>query len=855
MKRTLLFFSFLPHFLLAQYHFDFENGFVKPFLQVPPERWEIATGEAISGSFSLHHSYDNPESGTDYCLFRHDPLRDSDSISFSFRVRHMYAPSSANNWQVALLADFKGRITGGLVLGVNFTGSDDLVSLWKVTEENIEKIGSTMINYQEQAGVGKAPGFRFEWRKEGYIRLFFTPDPDNQPEVLTGVFPLDSLPGGRNLVIRYNYSAARDRGLWMDELKLEGRFIPDIIAPSVTGVKVSDPFHLRVCFSEEILNPDPGSFVLTGLNYNNGTGIGPDSLLFGPGYLLLGFSIPIPNRIGMGLKVTGICDGDRNCLSDTILCFMRNQPEWGDLVFTEIMYDPVPVVRLPDEEYLEIYNRSAYSVEMEGCWWEVEERKKEFSSLIVEPGSFLLLTGIALPNRGGVVKLCSREGVLIHATRYSVPWKGPGWKAEGGWSLESPDPDMVCINQDLWEFSTDPTGGTPGRINSNHSELEDRDPPQLLYVGIRENNTLRVKYSEPVRFSTENWSRIMIVPGQISPDSVAVVMPLSEEMDLFFDEDFPERQIFELHLPEMADCAGNVSGHERIRAGKPGIPRYGDIIINEIMYDPVEGNPEFIELFNVSDQCIDIRCLSLDVVKREMPPEKPLPLSGHSRIVAPGDYLVVSASTGRLMEAYFLELTGCWLEMEMMPGLLNSGGTIYLTDRSGMILDVAHFGDHLQLDLLDDSQGISLERVSADRPGSDPANWHSAASIEGYATPGKENSQSVAGLENGFEEPLTIEPKVFSPDNDGYEDLLQILITAGAGEWVVRLLITDLAGNPVRHLANNHIVGPLSTYTWDGERDDQTMVTEGIYVIHLWGYQPDTGKRWSRKATAGVIYR
>ncbi len=855
MKRTLLFFSFLPQILLGQYHLDFENGSEEPFQQMPPERWEVTPGEAISGSLSLHHSYDNPESGTDYCFFRHDPLQDPDPISFSFRVRHMYAPSSVNNWQVALLADFSDKITGGLVLGVNFTGSDDLVSLWEVREEHIEKIGSTLINYQDQVGVELAPRFRLAWQREGYVRLFFTPDPENQPEVLSGVFPLDSLPGGRNLVIRYNYSAARDRGLWMDDLSLEGRFIPDTIAPLVTGVEVSDPRHLQIFFSEEILKPGPGSFLLTGLNYNHGTGIVPDSVVYGSDYVLLGFPLPIPNRNRMEIDVSGIFDSDMNYLSDTLLFFMRDRPEWGDLVFTEIMYDPDPVVSLPNEEYLEIYNRSVYSVEMEGCWLEVGTRKKEFAPFTFEPGRFLLVTGITLPNSGAIVKLCSSEGTLIHAIRYRVPWKGPEWKAEGGWSLESPDPEIVCIDPDLWEFSSDPRGGTPGSINSNHTELEDGANPQLLYLGFTGKSTIRVTYSEQVRFNAENTGLIKVVPGLSSPDSVVAVWPLSDELDLFFSEDFPDKQIFELYLPGIADCAGNMSGNEKIRFAKPGIPRFGEVIINEIMYDPVDGNPEFIELRNVSDQCFDVHSLSLDVEKDDTSPEMPVPIYDRSRILAPGDYLVVSASTGRLLEAYCLEAPGCCLEMGMMPGLLNSGGIIYLTDRSGTILDMAHFGDHLHMDLLGDSRGISLERISADRPGSDPENWHSAASIEGYATPGRENSQSLSDPTADPEKILTVEPMVFSPDNDGYQDLLQILIAAGRGEWVVRLLITDMAGNPVRQLANNHIVGPQATYTWDGESDDETMVSEGLYVIHLWGYQPDTGKKWNRKTGVGVIYR
>ena len=125
-----------------------------------------------------------------------------------------------------------------------------------------------------------------------------------------------------------------------------------------------------------------------------------------------------------------------------------------------------------------------------------------------------------------------------------------------------------------------------------------------------------------------------------------------------------------------------------------------------------------------------------------------------------------------LRDAYGLVESGQWVEVEGLPGLKNSSGVIYLTDRAGQVVDRAVYSDAMHLELLDDPMGISLERVSVERSGIDPDNWHSAASISGYATPGSKNSQSADLLESG--KLLRVDPEVFSPDNDGYQDLLQI---------------------------------------------------------------------------------
>ena len=64
------------------------------------------------------------------------------------------------------------------------------------------------------------------------------------------------------MVIRYQYSSARDRGLWIDDIRLTGNFISDSTAPAITGVKVIGPHRVKVDFSEKIEIPLPESFVL-----------------------------------------------------------------------------------------------------------------------------------------------------------------------------------------------------------------------------------------------------------------------------------------------------------------------------------------------------------------------------------------------------------------------------------------------------------------------------------------------------------------------------------------------------------------------------------------------------------------
>ena len=144
-RWVFIIFSLLPHLLFGQWHFDFEIDSVSAselcpgtgWEQVPEGRWNCSTADALAGEFSLKHEFDNPESGVDFLVYSHDRIDPNDSVLFSFRIRHGYTPSSANSWQIAFGAEFSPEsqlVQKGIVVGVNFLASDDLVKIWNFVD-------------------------------------------------------------------------------------------------------------------------------------------------------------------------------------------------------------------------------------------------------------------------------------------------------------------------------------------------------------------------------------------------------------------------------------------------------------------------------------------------------------------------------------------------------------------------------------------------------------------------------------------------------------------------------------------------------------------------------------------------
>ncbi len=866
MLRILLFLlAVSPQILWSQYHFDFEGGLGSAegkdpgwsLEQVPAGRWDGDSVNPILGNCSLHHAYDNPGPGCDFFMIHHDPFAGGDSLSLTFRVRHGYPPSSSNNWQVAILASLD--LADGIIVGVNWQEPDDLVKIWKAKGGELREVCASSFNYQKSVGTDEAHLFRVTWQNSGLLTLFHRDESPGSLLTQIGSGPSGTLPEGRSLVIRYEYSAAQDRKLWLDEIMLNGHFVADTIPPIITGWEFEEKQGIALLLSERIILPPRVSFLLcpadkSGSPLSSGCQE-PDSIVLREGALELLFSNPVPNREPQVLLVHGMQDENGNCMPDTLLEVMRNEPQWGDVVINEVMVDPEPRAGEFLDEYLELFNRSDYPIHMEGWKLWVGEREYEMadSAFLLLPGDYFLVSGVALPNRGAPLSICTREGVPVHAATYRIPFEGPDWKAGGGWSLEATDPGLYCSTSELWQFSTDSRGGTPGALNSVDERLDDLETPVCLYLGFGDNGSIYVQFSEPVCLGEESTGELVIQPGGAVTDSVVRSTPFGDRYTCYFPAGILARERFRLEFPGVSDCVGNLSGAMELESGAAALPGYSSVVINEIMYDPEQGRPEYIELFNPSSKCYDLQELAMDVVAEGDLPDRFTFLSDHSRILVPGDHVVVTRDIRHLRAAYGLGVSGSWVEVEDLKSLPNGGGWIYLTDRSGNTVDRVGFNDQMHMEGIDETRGISLERIAWDRSGLDPANWHSAASIRGYATPGKPNSQRDTDLRSL--EMLQVEPKVFSPDNDGFEDLLGISLGSMEQGSVIRLWITDLVGNQIKELANNHITGPVARYTWNGEDDSGSLVNEGFYVIHLRGMHPPSGRVWNKKCAAGVVYR
>ncbi len=156
-------------------------------------------------------------------------------------------------------------------------------------------------------------------------------------------------------------------------------------------------------------------------------------------------------------------------------------------------------------------------------------------------------------------------------------------------------------------------------------------------------------------------------------------------------------------------------------------------------------------------------------------------------------------------------------------------------------IDSYNYNEDQHYAFIDDVDGVSLERIDPDGSSNAASNWHSAASVVGFATPTYQNSQYFQ-FERDAATVISLPLTTFSPDGDGFDDFLLVdYETEGAG-WSSNVKIFDSKGRLIKDLVQSELLESTGTLKWDGETNDGIKAPMGIYIlwVELFNTEGDT---------------
>jgi hypothetical protein len=523
-----------------------------------------------------------------------------------------------------------------------------------------------------------------------------------------------------------------------------------------------------------------------------------------------------------------------------------------DVQIDEIMFKPNPPVNLPNYEYIELYNRTSAPIDLTNWSLSVGKRRHSFSPVTILPDSFLVVTSVAAVNAFGPglplygltgfsalnnteAELCLRNDSdqVISYIHYTDKWYNDASKQNGGWSIEQIDPANPCGEQNNWKASLNQDGGTPGYRNSVYGANPDKLPPQLSRATALAGDSLRLDFTEIIDSLSMMDSTIYSITPFIPVTAIIPSGPAYKSLVLATGKPFQPELIYTITIPSgIKDCAGNLIGAPRTaQFCLPEPAQSHDILFNEILSDPKTGGVKYVELYNHSPRAIDLSQLNIsnqDSVTGSLTDTKTISLDAYTLL--PGEYVLLSTNGTEVKNQYYSPNPNGFLDVPALPKMDIGSGNLALSDLNGQIIDYMIYSSSMQFPLLSSTKGVSLERISFTRPSLDPDNWHSAAEAVGFGTPGYKNSEY---LNSGNGSEVTLTNELFSPDDDGYQDELNIHYHFDAPDFAGTVTIFDSRGRLIRSLVQNQLLGAEGDFSWDGITNSREKAPIGIYIVYF----------------------
>lgn len=538
----------------------------------------------------------------------------------------------------------------------------------------------------------------------------------------------------------------------------------------------------------------------------------------------------------------------------------------GSLVISEIMSDPDPPVGLPPYEYVEWYNGGADTIDLAGWQWIAGDKMRSVASGRVAPGDYVIVcppaavpafsllgqviameSFPALRNSGDRLVLLDPAGNPAHIVEYSPDQYADALKVNGGWSLELVDLSQYC-NPLAWLPSSDPSGGTPGKANSQQVAVTLPEPPMLIRAAGYDQQRFVLLFSgilNPV-IDMNNYS-CTLTPG---PTEALAAQPLEYGFPgLFFQlpESLDKGFIYTVEFNgTVSDCSGQHSRLRPVLLGFPSEPDSADVVFSEILFDPRTDQVEFIEVYNRSERVLETRDL---IIARANTAGTIMSFSDQQEFsywLFPGCYAVFTSSPNLFNKAWPMADPAAAAGRPDMPSLTNEESRLILMDRNQKELDAVIYSPDWHYPYLEETKGVSLERINPEESGTNRTNWLSASAASGYSTPGVKNSCALSPtltLTNHF----TLDPSIGY--TTGFSDPVQLAVSYRFDEagWFLRMNVVSGGGLPIREIFPFGLAGVEGIVSWNGLDTANRLVADGIYLVIADYYHPSGKKgRWNR---------
>ena len=528
-------------------------------------------------------------------------------------------------------------------------------------------------------------------------------------------------------------------------------------------------------------------------------------------------------------------------------------------------------------EYVEIYNASGDSINLKGL--QISRAASlggsEKSIILQEdtflpPNSELVLSADAqilhqdfFVPLDKIVSIPQKIGITSSSTNYMYLRNNKSEEIDAIYGLTgSADGSQNLINFAVKGFETDNYQNSkaisPGARNPMSVDTPDEKALRLNDVFWKDSKTLVLQFNR-------NVNRHKICPKSISlqyQDQISTwgqnAKEAHHELSFIFANAVDTGTLFYFNTEAIFASNGKTFQLENFAYARGANTKQGEILLTEIMFAPQGDAPKWLEIYNQSPQVRSLQ--NLKIGYKYSGAIKGTEIKNNYSIL-PHQYLVLTPDKEKFLQFYPQAIP-----RQVIPFALSS----YYSSTSGLVAllgadfdeknpengvwEILQYEDKMHHPWLKNRKGVSLERVRLDLPAEQTQNWTSASAKANYATPTEQNSQhqSEKALNFGSWE---LENPLFSPDDDGYKDLLFLHYKLEDSQSMADILIYDSKGLLVQKLAENVLLGNSGTFIWDGKNLQGYKVSAGMYIIQVLLRNPQKGTHSFKKVCTVAVKR
>ncbi|MFN0068624.1 MAG: lamin tail domain-containing protein [Limisphaerales bacterium] len=450
------------------------------------------------------------------------------------------------------------------------------------------------------------------------------------------------------------------------------------------------------------------------------------------------------------------------------------------LVISEVMYHPRERADGRTAEFIELYNADLIPQELTGHRISGDVEFTFPAGYVLPAGGFAViarnpadlqavygLTGVLgpfvntnnLPNSGGTVRLRNPQDAILLEVEYDTKGAWPAAADGGGPSLVLARPSYGEGDPRAWAAS-DLAGGSPGgpeavRANPQagvmlNEILAHTDEPQVDFIELYNHGNAAVDLSGCVLTDDPSTNRFRIANGTtIGPRSFLsfgqgqlgfrlsaageTIFLLSSNLTRVLDAvnfDAQENGVALGHYPDGTPEWRRLQGPTPAAENAPF--RVSDVVINELMYDPISGSDddEFIELHNRTAAAISLAGWSFtDGVDFTFPAGASIPANGYVVVAKSRPQLLLnhpSVATNLVFGGYSgaLANAGERLALAMPDTIIETNEfSVIVTNRIRIVVDEVTWDDGGRWGKWSAGLGSSLERTDPNSDSLRPSNW------------------------------------------------------------------------------------------------------------------------------------